>query len=263
MVQTGEFHVFAIDLLGLGASEKPSPREVTYSIDTWASLVADFTQAMDTKQKWTFVGNSIGSLVSLATSDMLGQQHVRCCALMNCAGGMVSFRYSELNILQKLVYLLFNMIFFNNVVGKFLFNYIRKKTNLANILRQIYIDESAISNELLDILAAPAYDEGAGAVFLAIIRGDAGPKPEDLLKRLEWCPILALWGERDPWTPLNDGFHPGSKYKDYHNGLILQTIPNAGHCIHDEVPEIVNEALVPFLQSPRFRYSSSPPESGD
>lgn len=253
LVETDQLHVFAIDLIGLGASAKPGPKDVTYSIELWADLVADFANAFDPLRKWSFIGNSIGSLVSLAAADQLGPERVRCCALMNCAGGMVSFRYSELNLFQRVIYFLFNVILFNNVVGQLLFNYIRDPKNLAEVLKQVYVDESAITDELVQILSSPAFDNGACAVFLSILRGDPGPKPEDLLRRLGWCPILTLWGDKDPWTPLDKGFHPGENFVDYHEGLILEKIVNAGHCIHDEVPNVVNTALVSFLISPRLR----------
>lgn len=256
LIETDKFHVFAIDLIGLGASAKPGPKDVTYSIELWADLVADFANAFDARQKWSFIGNSIGSLVSLTVADRLGPERVRCCALMNCAGGMVSFRYAELNLIQRVFYFLFNFILFNNFVGQLLFKYIRDPKNLAEVLKQVYVDQSAITDELVQIISAPAFDEGAGAVFLSIVRGEPGPRPEELLKRLGWCPILTLWGDKDPWTPFDKGFHPGEKFVDYHEGLILEKVINAGHCIHDEAPNIVNAALIPFLISPRVRTSN-------
>lgn len=253
ILKTDDLRVYAVDLLGFGGSDKPSSSAVTYSIELWTELVCEFVEAINPTRKWSFVGNSIGSLVSLAVAERLGKERVRCCALMNCAGGMVSFRYSELNMVQATLLRLFNLVLLNSVIGPKLFNYIRQKKNLVNVLKQVYIDETAVSDELVEILTAPAMDDGACDVFLAVLNGDAGPKPEDLLKNLGWCPVLALWGEKDLWTPLEAGLHPGVSFPEYHNGLILQSIPNAGHCIHDECPQVVNNLLVPFLLAPRLR----------
>lgn len=253
---TGELRVFAIDLIGLGASDKPGPSEVTYSIDLWSDLVADFINEMEVMgedNRWTLIGNSIGSLVSLQVALKLGQSKIRSCALMNCAGGMVSFRYSELTRFQALVYRVFNSLLFNKIVGRWVFNYVRQPNVLTSILGQVYMDKTAVDDTLVEIIATPAGDEGACDVFLAIINGDAGPKPEDLLRELEWCPILVLWGENDPWTPLNKGLHPGSKFPSYHSGLILKGFENTGHCLHDEYPDLVNNELVPFVLNPRRR----------
>lgn len=253
---TGELRVFAIDLLGLGASAKPTSSEVTYSIDLWADLVGDFLNAMEITAKdprWTLIGNSIGSLVSLAASVKQGTSKIRSCALMNCSGGMVAFRYSELTWIQATMYRIFTFVLFNKIVGRRVFNFVRQRKVLRSLLEQVYVDKTAVDDTLVELIAAPAEDEGACDVFLAIINGDAGPKPKDLLLQLEWCPILVFWGEDDPWTPLSKGLHPGSKFPDFHSGLILKTFKNAGHCLHDECPALINPELVPFVLKPRRR----------
>lgn len=252
IVDTGKLRVYAIDLLGFGGSEKASPKEVEYGLPLWQMLVCDFIDAMNEEKKWALVGNSIGSLISLMAAKELGPERIRSCALMNCAGGLVSFRYSELNPLQASVLWLFNKILFNPVVGPYLFENFRKRSTIAGVLKQVYIEEKAITGDLLDILCEPAMDEGACEVFLAILNADSGPSPEELLPQLTWCPILVFWGDKDPWTPLNKGFHPGIDFPKYHPGLDLEVIPNAGHCIHDERPETINKLLVPFLLEPTF-----------
>jgi pimeloyl-ACP methyl ester carboxylesterase len=45
-------------------------------------------------------------------------------------------------------------------------------------------------------------------VFLKILRAPAGPSPESILPDIR-CPIIAIWGQDDPWTPLNTGLHQG------------------------------------------------------
>lgn len=250
LVETASFRVYAIDLLGFGGSDKPNPSRVDYSIPLWAQLLCDFVHEMGPREKWSLIGNSIGSLIALAAANQLGPDTVRAMSLMNSAGGLVSFRYSELNPLQAALLRLFNTALFNRFTGPYLFENFRKRSNVAGVLKQVYIDHSAISEDLLDILCDPSMDDGACEVFLAILNADAGPSPEELLVQLQWCPMLVVWGEKDPWTPLREGFHPGIKFPDYHPRLRLQIIPNAGHCIHDECPDKVNQILVPFLLAP-------------
>ncbi|PXF45418.1 Dihydrolipoyllysine-residue acetyltransferase component of acetoin cleaving system [Gracilariopsis chorda] len=252
IVDTEKLRVYAIDLLGFGGSEKASPKEVEYGLPLWQRLACDFIDAMNEEKKWALVGNSIGSLISLMAAKELGPEKVRSCALMNCAGGLVSFRYSELNPLQAALLWLFNKVLFNPFVGPYLFENFRKRSTIAGVLKQVYIEEKAITGDLLDILCEPAMDEGACDVFLAILNADSGPSPEELLPQLTWCPILVFWGDKDPWTPLYKGFHPGIDFPKYHPGLDLEVIPNAGHCIHDERPETINKLLVPFLLEPTF-----------
>lgn len=253
LTETGKLRVYAIDLLGFGGSEKASPDEVEYGLPLWEELVCDFIQAQGETGKWSLVGNSIGSLIALMAARRLGESRIRSCALMNCAGGLVSFRYSELNPVQAGLLWLFNSMLFNKFTGPYLFDNFRKRTNIANVLKQVYIDQREITGDLLDILCEPAMDEGACEVFLAILNADSGPAPEELLVDLTWCPMLVLWGEKDPWTPFAQGFHQGKNFPQYHPGIDLEVIPNAGHCIHDECPDQVNENLVPFLLSPALK----------
>lgn len=257
IVDSGRFRVYTIDLLGFGGSDKASPKEVQYGISLWKELVVDFVNAQDHDDKWCLIGNSIGSLTALAAAVELGEERVRGVALMNCAGGLVSFRYSELNPFQSFLLQIFNTVLFNRFTGPYLFENFRKQTTVARVLEQVYIDKNAISEDLLEILCEPSMDEGACDVFLAILNADAGPAPEELLVMLTWCPMLVLWGENDPWTPLNEGFHPGARFPDYHPGIDLKVIRNAGHCIHDECPDAVNELLVPFLLSPKLMTGKS------
>lgn len=61
--------MYALDLLGFGASDKP---KMQYTIETWAELVSDFAAefagADSAPAGAVLVGNSIGSLVCLAVS---------------------------------------------------------------------------------------------------------------------------------------------------------------------------------------------------
>ena len=58
-----------------------------------------------------------------------------------------------------------------------------------------------MTDELVDLLLEPAFDPGAVDVFLAFIRYSQGPIPEDLPPQLS-CPALILWGQLDPWEPI-------------------------------------------------------------
>lgn len=57
------------------------------------------------------------------------------------------------------------------------------------------------------------------------------------------CPVKILWGEDDPWIPLERGrgLHALMPQAGF------ETIPGAGHMPQIEVPEAVLSRLVPFL----------------
>lgn len=61
-------------------------------------------------------------------------------------------------------------------------------------------------------------------------------------------PVLILWGDEDPFTPL-DG--PVGKYFSKLSmeapNVSLCVLKGVGHCPHDDRPELVHEKLLPWL----------------
>mmetsp|Transcript_8168 Transcript_8168/g.24588 ORF Transcript_8168/g.24588 Transcript_8168/m.24588 type:complete len:352 (-) Transcript_8168:166-1221(-) len=237
-MSTRGYRVYSIDLLGFGSSDKAT--DVSYEIELWAEMVGDFIRERG-GSGWVLAGNSVGSLVSLAAADALGKVHVSGLCLFNCAGGLTAFRYAELPVPLRLVYFLIRKIFFNPVVGRFIFSRYSSKENIKSTLLQVYGNKDAVTDELVDMLYMPAKDENAVEVFIKVLDGPAGPEPENLLQKLDWCPTLVLWGEDDPWTPMSSktgiNFHPGDRFPEYHPNLKLLALPQTGHCPHDERPE--------------------------
>lgn len=56
------------------------------------------------------------------------------------------------------------------------------------------------------------------------------------------CPLLLVWGDLDPWV----GPAKALRIKEFYPGTSLVNL-QAGHCPHDEVPELVNKALLEWL----------------
>ena len=72
------------------------------------------------------------------------------------------------------------------------------------------------------------------------------PQVNSYLRELR-CPLLLLWGERDPWIVSAAGDRlqriAESEGKD-----VLRVSVDAGHCPMDEAPDEVNSALLQFLE---------------
>lgn len=234
----GGYKVFALDLLGFGGSDKPA---IAYSLELWQELLKDFWLA-HIQTPAMFVGNSIGALLSL----MMAANHpemVKGAVLLNVAGGL-NHRPNELNPVLGLIMTGFSKLVGSPITGKFIFNQVRQKHRIRKTLGQVYHDRTAITDELVDLLYAPSCDAGAQAVFAAILTAPAGSKPEELLPDVT-CPLLVLWGESDPWTPIEGAkvFKEMASQKD----IKVIPIPNTGHCPHDENPTIVNRLVLEWL----------------
>lgn len=235
------YRVFALDLLGFGDSAKPS---LDYTLELWQQQIKDFWSA-HINEPTVFIGNSIGGLISL----MLMTNHPEITAggvLINCAGGL-NHRPDELKFPLGLVMKGFTKLVSSPLTGKLIFNNIRRKNQIRRTLYQVYCDRAAVTDELVNLLYAPSCDPGAQKVFASVLTAPSGSSPQKLLSHLQH-PLLILWGEEDPWTPIT-----GAKiYQDLANNnseVKFTVIPRAGHCPHDEKPEEVNKLICSWLAS--------------
>jgi pimeloyl-ACP methyl ester carboxylesterase len=234
------YQVFALDLLGFGGSDKAP---LDYSLELWQQQIKDFwTEHIN--QPTVLVGNSIGALLSL----MVVTNHPEIAAggiLINCAGGL-SHRPGDLNPILGWVMAGFAKLVSSPVTGKFIFNNIRRKSQIRRTLYQVYRDRNAVTDELVEMLYQPSCDHGAQQVFASVLTAPAGNPPEELLLNLK-RPLLILWGEKDPWTPVA-GATIYQELAAINPDVQFEIIPDAGHCPHDENPEAVNGKILAWLR---------------
>lgn len=234
--------VYAIDLIGFGGSAKPQPGEqIAYTLETWGQQVADFCREVVGEPAF-LVGNSIGCIVAMR-SAVSNPDIALGVALLNCSLRLLhdrkratlpwSRRFGA-PILQRLLAI--------KPIGSFFFNQIAKPKTVRKILLQAYANSEVVTDELVDILTAPASDPGAVAVFLAFTAYSSGPLPEDLLPLLP-CPAIILWGTADPWEPVELGKELAN-FPQVDKFIPLEGI---GHCPQDEAPEIVNPILADWI----------------
>jgi pimeloyl-ACP methyl ester carboxylesterase len=234
--------VWAIDLLGFGASDKPTPGDVDYTFETWAAQIGDFCRAV-IGEPTLLMGNSIGCVVILqAAVDF--PDWVRGVALINCSLRLLHvtktatqpwFKRIGAPILQQ--------VLANKAIGYWFFRQIAQPKTVRNILYQAYKQREAVTDELINYLLEPAKQPGAADVFLAFTAYDHGPLAEDLLPQLN-CPAIVLWGSADPWEPIA----LGRAFADYPAVTRFVELPGLGHCPQDEAPDVVNPILREWLQ---------------
>ena len=235
------YRVFALDLLGFGASDKA---DLDYTLELWESQVKDFWSE-HINEPTIFIGNSIGALISL----MLVTNHPEIAAggvLINCAGGL-NHRPGDLNPVLGTVMGAFTKLISSPVTGKIIFNNIRRKSQIRRTLYQVYSDRNAVTDELVEMLYQPSCDLGAQKVFASVLSAPAGKSPDELLTNLKH-PLLVVWGEKDPWTPVT-GAKVYQDLADFNPDVQFQIIPQAGHCPHDENPEAVNAKIIDWLSN--------------
>jgi pimeloyl-ACP methyl ester carboxylesterase len=234
---------YAIDLIGFGASAKPTPgKELEYTFETWSALVRDFCREI-IGSKVLLIANSIGCVVAMQAA-VDEPELIQGLALLNCSLRLLHDRKQATQPWYKRIGApILQQVLQNKAIGYFFFNQLAKPATVKKILLQAYGRPESVTDELVDILMKPAADPGAADVFLAFTAYSQGPLPEDLLPKLS-CPTIFLWGEADPWEPIELG-REFAKYPAVQEFIAL---PGVGHCPQDDAPEVVNPLLIAWLQ---------------
>lgn len=234
------YRVFALDLLGFGASDQP---QLDYKLEIWQELLKDFWTEFIQEPAY-FIGNSMGGLITM----IMLAEHPEICAggvLLNSAGGL-NMRDDELNSMQRLLMGGVRNLITSKRLGPVLFNRVRSKKRIRGSLKQVYANPDAITDELIDMIYAPAANPSAHAVFASIMTAPAGPRPSELLPNIK-KPLLVLWGEDDPWAALPTAEIYRLLSEESDSQVTFKTIPQTGHCPHDERPEVVNPLIIDWL----------------
>ncbi|CAL1414144.1 unnamed protein product [Linum trigynum] len=238
--------VYAIDLLGFGESDKPEG--FSYTMETWAELILDFLDEVVQKPT-VLIGNSVGSLACVIAASESSRALVCGLVLLNCAGGMNNKAVVDdwrIRLLLPLLWF-FDFLLNQRPIASALFERVKQRDTLRNVLSSVYGNKDSVDDELVEIIRGPACDEGALDAFVSIVTGPPGPNPVTLMPKIAQ-PVLILWGDEDPFTPL-DG--PVGKYfsslPSESSNVKLCVLEGVGHCPHDDRPELVHQNLLPWL----------------
>lgn len=235
-----DFEVWAIDLLGFGRSAKPN---LVYSGDLWRDQLSEFITAKIGRPV-ILAGNSLGGYASLCVAA----QHPENAAgliLLNCAGPFTETEpQPQPPAWRVAINRLVRRLFLQPWGGFLLFQYIRQPHIIRRTLEKVYLDKSAITEQLVTDIRRPSEDPGALQVFLSVFKSPQGEKNDVLLNQLK-CPLLLLWGTGDPWMKVRDR---APKFRAAYSGELTEHFLDAGHCPHDEIPETVDNHIRDWVQ---------------
>jgi len=116
------------------------------------------------------------------------------------------------------------------------------------VLKQVYVDHSVVTAELLSRILEATEHPAAAAAFSSIIFAPQGELSfnETLLRcRENNIPISLIYGREDPWVKPVWGRQVKSQVPE----ALYYEISPAGHCPHSEVPEVVNFLLRGWIRS--------------
>lgn len=220
------YRVIRLDLPAFGLTGPNATND--YSIKTYTSFLNQFLEkiAIDS---FHLAGNSLGGEIAWNYAATYPEK-VDKLVLVDPAG--YSFEGNEPPIIKLA----------NTPIINRLFSYVTPRFLISKNLREVYYDDSKISDELIDRYHQFALRKGNRAAFLARVQRafvDHTPK----LKTIQ-TPTLVIWGENDEWIPLAHG----KKFVADMPNAQLVVLEKTGHVPMEERPKESLAAVLTFFK---------------
>ena len=237
LAQRHEVH--AIDLLGFGRSAKPA--ELAYGGPLWRDQLAAYVSERIGRPT-VLVGNSLGGFSALAAGAALGDQAAGV-VLLNAAGPFSDEQAPPKGWGAITRQTIAGALLKSPVLQRLLFENLRRPATIRRTLNQVYVDKTNVDEALVEAIRRPSLDPGAFGVFRTVFDIPRGQPLDELFAQLT-CPLLLLWGIRDPWI---NAVGRRAAFQRHAPAGTREVVLEAGHCPHDEVPDQVNAALLDWI----------------
>lgn len=220
------FHVWSLDLIGFGYSEKPL--KIPYGLHLFVSQIEDFMKAKSISSA-DFVGNSMGGGVALA----MAVEHLN--------------RVKSLTLIDPLAFPIQLPYYYDipKKLGKLTFPFIGR-TTVKMILKNLVFDSNKITEDQITAYTSPLLMKGGKEAFLKILQNMDMRELDHLSLRYREInvPLLLIWGEQDRLIPITylkrlTQIFPKAK---------TLVISNCGHIPQEECPQEVLKGMLNFLQ---------------
>jgi pimeloyl-ACP methyl ester carboxylesterase len=229
-----QFTCYAVDLLGMGDSERPvgidvSPRALA------AGLVA-FMQAQGC-EPWSVIGSSHGGGVAMWVARLAREAGIPLRRLVLVAP--INPWSSHGRRLAPFAAHPWTAAVVR--ASRFAYVPVRRAT-----FRRMYGDPSRVTEETLAGYARPLRTKGTVAHCLALLKDwiHNVDELEEVMRAIE-VPTLLVWGTKDRLVYLSSA----SRIVETMPHARLVTIEGTGHLPYEERPEEFNAAVIPFLNT--------------
>ena len=251
------FRVFGIDLIGFGKSEQNLQSKIKHLENQfWANQLASFLDEIVDIQKngkVILIGNSLGALTAITTLSNRPELIKTIIAAPLPEPVFINpIKFSFPNWLLKVKSFLIKIVF-HLFPLKTLVNLISRTKLITFALQSAYV--RSISNDipLQRIVTVPSRRINASKALRAMCIGMSnrpnsakGPSIIEKIQNLpNRPPILLIWGKQDRLIPI----FLAKKLIKLHPWIKLTVINEAGHCLHDELPNHFNQIVMKWLKS--------------
>ncbi|XP_035823725.1 pheophytinase, chloroplastic isoform X1 [Zea mays] len=223
---------------GFGQDSQPWAEELVYSVDLWQNQVQHFIEEV-IREPVYIVGNSLGGFVALyfaASSPHL----VKGVTLLNATPFWGFFPNPATSPRLSKIFPwagTFPLPSFVRKITEAVWQKISDPKSIQDILKQVYADHSTNVDKVFSRIVEITQHPAAAASFASIMFAPRGQISfQEAISRCQdqGIPISLMYGREDPWIrPIW-----GLKVKQQVPEAPYYEISPAGHCPHDEVPEV-------------------------
>jgi len=230
--------VYAVDLLGIGHSERPRPGEADYGMVAAAERLLGLIRSLGHRQVHLLGTSHGGAVAMMAAALDAASPEPRISRLV-----LVAPAHPFMTNARK------RIAFLSTSLGRLLSRVVLWRSARLRILevRRLYADESRITEETrigydVNLAEISSFDYA-----LAVVRTwkEDMRRLKDALPSIAHLPVLLLWGEEDRAVAC----HSGLMLREYFRHAQYVVLPGVGHMSYEEVPEVFNRTVLQFLDS--------------
>jgi pimeloyl-ACP methyl ester carboxylesterase len=230
------YRVYAIDLLGFGASEKP---DISYTANLYTRLLEDFVREIISEPTYILASSLSSAFAVTAARRLNGTDGVGVEKLaLVCPTGIHHLSKSA-GAVGKLAGTVLNV----PILGTTLYNKITSMADIRTYLREmVYADESRVTQDIVEHAHAEAHQEGSEFAARAFISGRLNTNIASDFASLN-IPVLLLWGWYGKTTPVTDA----NDFLDRNPHARLHIFEQSGLLPHEEEATEFNSVVRSFL----------------
>ncbi len=223
---SAHYRIISLDLPGFGLTG-PKPG-MDYSQRAYSNFMANFLTALGI-DSCHMAGNSLGGWITWGFAIHYPEMLEKI-ILIDAAGYMP----------QKLNSVVLNMA--RNPLLSKLSGVAKSRSIVRQTMREIYVDHSKVTNELVEHYYQLTLLKGNSKSFVKCLATNFWENTH-LIYRVQ-APTLILWGESDRWF----GMDMAHRFKEDIPNAQLISYPGVGHVPMEEAPRISAEDALQFLQ---------------
>jgi 2-hydroxy-6-oxonona-2,4-dienedioate hydrolase len=229
-------HVYAIDLLGHGFTDKP---DIAYTLDDFLQHLEDFLDAIGAEQA-DFLGQSLGGWIA-SWLAIKRPGRVRRLILDTSAG--IKVRMSE----GKFERYMGNA---RSATAKAV--QLPTRDNVRERLAWLLHDPHQVTEEMVEVRYQVTRLPAAQAAMAKILDTFTAPESSERIALTEeWlekihCPAFLVWGRQNPSTSWQEA----TRAAEIMPRARIHVIDNSGHWPQFEQPDEFNQVVGAFLQEP-------------